>query len=171
MNRLNVEFCDTFQYSSRNFHMGKRIRIAFIVVTLVSGWLFSGSKYKVYDVGTVTVDPDNYSFYEIESSDQTSLKIELSELSDYKRFDAYLLSERQFLELQSWSPTQINETPELEPTYSWENICKFEVEDVRINQGIYYLMIDNTEFGQPNVDGYSLSVEFEISELRAPKEK
>lgn len=98
-------------------------------------------------------------------SEQSSpIKIELSEQSGTKTFDAFLMTESAYQQLEVWMQSDSLEQPQISYIRSWENVTKVDQTDIMIDKGMFYLIVDNSILGHPNVEGQTLSVDYKLSE-------
>ncbi|MDB4679669.1 MAG: hypothetical protein P8M30_16150 [Planctomycetaceae bacterium] len=143
--------------------MKNGIRVVLIALGIGYGVYSSGESYHEFDSGVFDVEASGYSGYEIESEFSSPIHIELSESSGAK-FDAYLMNQTEYQKLEAWMQSDSLEQPQINYMSSWENVSKIDQSDIMIDKGMFYLFIDNTLLGTPEVEGQTLSVNFTLSE-------
>lgn len=144
--------------------MKNGIRGVLIVLGIGYGLYSSGESYHEFDSGVIEVQEDGYSEYQIVSEQSSPIKIELSEQSGTKTFDAFLMTESAYQQLEVWMQSDSLEQPQISYIRSWENVTKVDQTDIMIDKGMFYLIVDNSILGHPNVEGQTLSVDYKLSE-------
>lgn len=74
------------------------------------------------------------------------------------------MNQTEYQKLEAWMQSDSLEQPQINYMSSWENVSKIDQSDIMIDKGMFYLFIDNTLLGTPEVEGQTLSVNFTLSE-------